>query len=577
MEASVAAPAVQPPAAVASLIETKAPRSRLVFRAGVFAIALLLLGGDAARRYSPNRWLYADGSFYYNILKGVVQHGSLDQGHLHPRTWFNGALGWNYNLTDDWSNISVGRDGTWYPKHAFLMPLLSIPLYLAFGPVGTLLFNVLCGALTALLCAELAARYTARWLASLIGIGMAAMPAIVRQAYGFNNDVFYTVLVVATAIELADRRYARAGLWGGFAVLAKITNVLFLIPFGLWVLASRRPKPVVSFVAYACIGIGLAAIANWVMFGAPWTTPYQRVLIVHNGLQEVQSHFRLFSRDFNQGLLAIWAQLRQTLSPYLLGFVGCLAFAFRRRYAEAVVFFLALLIPLLFFAKYAWYREEFLDPSYALCAAPLGALCGLFFAPRVEPDIAARTWKLGLSVGFGAVALAALVRGGVALADRTVTLSRLVPDPTVTQVFLGDIPCDYFNNQVGRWECSGFDRGQEWSFTGQTLDKFPRFDGVERAPIDLNPNPSGKARRLVFTPRWRDHLRLGYGLADGSAPVPLELVVSLGGQELWRETLSGPGWHERVLDTPAGTTVPLEVVVTGQATPTRQFYVDGTL
>src|SRR5580704_14226907 len=217
-------------------------RARLALRLAVFVIALAIQGGDAAGRYTPNRWLYADGSFYYNILKGLVEHGSLDQGHIHPRTWFNGTLGWNYNLDDAWSNIAVGSDGTWYPKHSFLMPALSIPLYLAFGPIGTLLFNVLCGALTALLAAELASRYTARWMASLIGVGMAGVPAIVRQAYGFNNDVFYTVLVIATAIELTDKRYGWAGLWGGLSFLAKITNVLFLMPFGLWVLAARDRK-----------------------------------------------------------------------------------------------------------------------------------------------------------------------------------------------------------------------------------------------------------------------------------------------------------------------------------------------
>jgi hypothetical protein len=471
----------------------------------------------------------------------------------------------------------VGKDGTWYPKHGFLMPVLAIPFYLAFGPVGTLLFNVLCGALTALLAAELASRYTARWLASLIGIGMAGAPAIVRQAYGFNNDVFYTVLVLATAIALVDRRYGWAGLWGGFSFLAKITNVLFLIPFGLWVLAARDRRAVVRFVGFASIGIGIAALANWVMFGAPWVTPYQRVLIVHNGADEIQSHFRLFSRDFGVGFEALWMQLRRTLPAYLLAFLGCGALAWRKRFVEAVVFALALLLPLLFFAKYSWYREEFLDPAYALCAAPLGALAGLFFRPREEPAIAPRTWKLGLGAAFAALAILSLARGAFALADRTVTLAKLIPDSAVTHVFLGDIPCDYFNNQVGRWECSGFDRGQEWSFTGQTLDRFPRFGGVAKAPIDLDPNPSGQTRRLIFEPTWKKQLVFGFGLADGASRIPVDLTVKLGDQVVLHEVVSEPGWQERTLETPVGTRTPLELDVTGEATPNRLLYVDGVL
>ncbi len=575
-------------ASIASTDAARAARGRLLFRLGVFAVALAIQGGDALGRYTPYRWLYADGSFYYNILKGLVQHGSLDQGHLHPHTWFNGTLGWNYNLTDDWSNISVGRDGTWYPKHGFLMPVFSIPFYLAFGTLGTLLFNVLCGALAALLAAELAARYTSRWLASLIGIGMAGVPAIVRQAYGYNNDVFYTWLVLATAIEVVDWRWSRAGLFGGLSVLAKVTNVLFLVPFGLWALAvtlhtpgtlwKKDWRPVLRLVGWSCVGIGIVALANWIMFGAPWTTPYQRVLIVHDGQQEIQSHFRLFSRDFAAGLSAIWTQLRETQPAYLLGFAGCLALAWKRRFIPAVAFFLCLALPLLFFAKYAWYREEFLDPSTALAAGPLGALCGLFFAPAAEAEIPARTWRRGLSLLALALGVSALGRGALALADRTVTLSKLVPDPTVTRVFLGDIPCDYFNNQVGRWECSGFDRGQEWCFTGQTLDRFPTFGGIPKAPIDLNPNPNNVPRRIVFTPTWASRLAFAYGIADGpGADAPVDVTVKLGAQEVFRETVQGAGWHELTLPTPAGTRTPLEVDVTGQATPARQFYFDGTL
>jgi hypothetical protein len=353
--------------------------------------------------------------------------------------------------------------------------------------------------------------------------------------------------------------------------------VLFLLPFGLWVLAARDRRALVRFVGCASIGIGLAALANWVMFGAPWITPYQRVLIVHDGADEIQSHFRLFSRDFAQGFDAIWAQLRQTLPAYLLAFVGCGAMAWRRRFVEAAVFALALAIPLLFFAKYSWYREEFLDPSFGLCAAPLGALGGLLFSARSEPAITARTWKLGLAGAVGALAILAVGRGALALADRTVTLAKLVPDSSVTQVFLGEIPCDYFNNQVGRWECSGFDRGQEWCFTGQTLDRFPHFGGQAKAPIDLNPNPLGQPRRLIFSPNWKHRLVLGFGLPDGSARTPVDLTVKLGDQEVLHETVADNGWQERIIETPSGTRMPLELDVTGEATPARQLYVDGEL
>jgi hypothetical protein len=555
-------------------------RTRLFWRCLVFAVALVILGSDAAGRYSPYRWLYADGSFYYNMVRGLVSHGSLEQGHIHPRTWFNGKLGWNYNLTDDWSNISVGRDGTtWYPKHAFLMPLLSVPFLLAFGPIGTLVFNVLCGALTALLSAELGTRFTRRPAASLIAMAMTGMPSVVRQAYGFNNDVFYSVLVVGTAIYVIDRAVWRAGIVGGFSVLAKITNVLFLMPFAL-ILSFDLPRtrdwrPLLRFAIGCSLGIGIAAIANWIMFGAPWTTAYQRVLIVHDGAQEIQSHFRLFSRDFDTGLAAIWAQLRHNFPAYLLAFAGCLAWAARRKWAEAIAFSLALILPLLFFAKYSWYREEFLDPCYALCVAPLCALPGLFFPPKAEPATAPRLWKWGIASGVAVLAVFALARGAMALVTPANSLYALLPE---AEVYLGDVSCDYFNNQVDRWECSGFDRGQEWSFTGRTLDRLPLFGGAPRAMIDLNPNPSGQPRRLLFRPEWGRRLELEYGIPDGVAMgMPVDFTVKLGDREVLHESVDGPGLHHLAIDTRAGSRETLELIVTGTATPQRQFYVNGTL
>ncbi len=559
----------------AETLSPNALRSRLFWRCLVFATALLILGSEAAGRYSPYRWLYADGSFYYNMVRGLVAHGSLDQGHIHPRTWFNGTLGWNYNLTDDWSNISVGSDGTWYPKHAFLMPVLSVPFYLAFGPVGTLFFNVLSGALTALLSAELGTRFTRRPAASLIAIGATGMPAIVRQAYGFNNDVFYSFLVVGAAIYLADRASWRAGIVAGFSVLAKITNVIFLVPYTLWLAFDRDLKKIVRFALGCCIGIGIAALANWIMFGAPWVTPYQRVLIVHNGAQEIQSHFRLFSRDFDQGLSAIWTQLLRSFPAYLLAFAGCAAWALRRKWVEALTFGLALTLPLLFFAKYSWYREEFLDPCFALSVAPLCALPGLFLPPQREAPTSPRLWKLGLLSGAAVLLLFSLGREAVALATPKNTLYQFLPE---ADVFLGEIPCDYYNNQVDRWECSGFDRGQEWSFTGRTLDHLPVFGGVPRPMIDLNPNPSGQPRRLLFRPQWEHKLRLDYGIPDGTqAGQAVDFTVKLGDREVLHEEVDGPGWYEVSLDTPPGSRETLELIVTGSATPQRQFYVNGTL
>ena len=567
-------------------------RSRLALRLGVFLGALAIQGGAAYRQYSPNRWLYRDGSFYFNTVRGLVEHGSLDQSHLHPRSWFNGRLGWNYNLTDDWSNVSVGRDGqTWYPKHPLLMPILSVPFYLAFGDVGTLIFNVLCGSLAALLAAELAAAFATRWVASLIGLGTGAVPLIVREAYGFNNDLFYTTLVLGAAVCLANRQMVRAGLLAGFAVFAKITNVFFLVPFGIWVLSTRDRRLILRFAAACSVGLFVTALTNWWLFGAPWITAYHRVLVVHNGQQEIQPHTRLFHRDFWPGLRALWGWpehgdpqgrgLMAVFPAYLPALLGTGFLAARKRFVPAIVFALALVWPLFFFAKYDWYRDDFCDPIYFLCAAPLAAWLGAFFppaSPGAEPPTAPRTWARGVGVLVASLAVLSLGREALAIAHRgPYTLSA---DISHAQVFLGEIPCDYFNNQVDRWECSNFDSGSEWLMTGVTLDGEPVFEGVKRRMIAINPHPQRQPRRILFRVPMGRSFTLLHGIPDGTpSGIPIDLTVKIDGQTVGHELDDGPGLHQLVLDTGglAGGAHTLEMDVTGPVTQARWYYIDGSV
>ncbi len=568
--------------------------SRLAWRLTVFLGVLAIQGGAAWQRYSPDRWLYRDGSFYFNTVRSIVENGSLDQSHFHPRSWFNGRLGWNYNLTDDWSNVAVGSDGTtWYPKHPLLMPILSVPFYLAFGDVGTLVFNVLCGVLAAVLAAELACAFTARWAASLLGLALGSLPLIVREAYGFNNDLFYTTLVVGTAVGLANRQLGRAGLLGGLSVFAKITNVFFLGIFGAWALASRDRKAILRFAAAAAVGLAATLLVNWLLFGAPWITAYQRVLVVHDGAQEIQSHTRLFHRDFWVGLRALWGStgagfwaaapsesrgLTSVFPLYLPALLGTAVLAWRKRFVEALVFLAALGWPLLFFAKYDWYRDDFCDPIYFLAAAPLAAWLGLLFPPVSEAPTSTRSWRRGLALGAAALGICGLGRGAVALAHREPY--TLVGDVKHAEVFLGDIPCDYFNNQVHRWECSGFDRGSEWLMTGVTLDGQPVFDGRKRTMVAINPHPQRVPRRIVFHVPMGKTLTLWHGIPDGApAGLPVDLSVSIDGQPVAHETDDGPGIRKLDLDTAryAGARHDLEIDVAGPVSQQRWYYVDGAV
>jgi hypothetical protein len=147
-------------------------------------------------------------------------------------------------------------------------------------------------------------------------------------------------------------------------------------------------------------------------------------------------------------------------------------------------------------------------------------------------------------------------------------------------VFLGDIPCDYFNNQVDRWECSGFDHGADWLMTGITLDRDPVFNGEKRRMISISPNPQRLPRRILFHLPMERGFTLWHGIPDGtSAGAPIDLTVQIDGQTVGHELDDGPGLHELDLDTSgfAGSVHTLEIDVEGSASQARGFYVDGVV
>src|SRR5882672_6505576 len=95
---------------------------------------------NVAVRYQPYTFIRRDASFYATIAIGLVKDGSLDQRRIQPQSWYSGQHPGYANLDAYWSNVSVGRNGVWYPKHSFLVSIAAAPFYAAFGVDGLLLF-----------------------------------------------------------------------------------------------------------------------------------------------------------------------------------------------------------------------------------------------------------------------------------------------------------------------------------------------------------------------------------------------------------------------------------------------------
>jgi hypothetical protein len=524
---------------------------------GIYAIA---------QRWDPNKWMHGDGAFYMNMARGIIDHFTLDQTRMHPHSWYERQMGWNTNLDAAWSNVAIGRNGEWWPKHPFLMPLTAVPFILAFSAMGSLIFNFLTYLLIPLLALRIALRFTSRPAALAVAALLAATPFFNEQAWTFSNDNFYTVLVLFSVDAALDGNTGPAGLAWGLSVMAKATNVFYGPPLLLLLLSKKDLRGALRFCTWAA-GPGLALILiNLYMFGSPFKTGYDNILVVENGAIATHSHASDIHFEnwwpATKNLLFGAGGIGQTF-PYTIAAIPGLVIMGIRRPREAVVFLLCLFVPIAFHAPFTWYRMQFSLPQIALAVAPAAALLPPFAPPTPPPRISASRirWERLVPAMLAAVLIVCGAFRAVLPKEGGLFYQR-VPEATVS---LGDIPCDYYNNQMERWECSHLDN--DWFMTGRILGAPLEFGGKKRKLVLFHPHPTGQVRTIQYPDtHLTGRLRLEYGLADNAregCKVKFNVVVD--NLAFYEDVVTAKGLKEVVLDSSLHTAKPVTVSFTSKA------------
>jgi hypothetical protein len=284
--------------------------------------------------------------------------------------------------------VSLGKNGAFYPKHPILLAVVALPFYVMAGDRGLLAFNLLQLCALVLVMWIGARRYAPDWVACALMLWFAFGTLLRPAAYNFAPDVLSTLLVASGVVALLYGRVLTGGVLLGLSVWAKWTNLVFL-PVAAGTLAVRRDwRGLVRFGAASGVPVlGLLGL-DWHMFGSPFVTPYDRVVIVKHVRWAVEpSHRTFFTVPFWRGL---WTQLTdarmglvRAAPPVLLAVPGFVALFRRDRIATLLVGG-ACVAQLAMFAKYEqWavssYGPRFLLSVVALSALPAAAALGFVF------------------------------------------------------------------------------------------------------------------------------------------------------------------------------------------------------
>lgn len=523
--------------------ERKNSLVHVVVLAGLF----LALFTQVAIKYNPNTFLFRDGSFYAQTNRAIVEGLTLRQEAFQPKSWYDGSLPWYQNVDDAWSNISVGKNGEWYPKHSWLMPVFSTPFYLVSGPLGLLFFNLLMMVLGLYASYRIAARFYGTAPAAVAIIIISFAPVVPYLTYSYSHDVFYATLIAGGFALLLFNRPILGGALLGLSLVAKITNAVIVLPISIAIVIGN---PTVFFRALIAGAVPLAsfAIANWYMYGAPWITSYHRILTVSNGVPEIVSYNNAFDLPFAEGVKRYFSVSNegevwhQAYIP-ILAYLGVIALFFR-----APVIATGLLVGvigfLVAFAKYRYGGARFFMTNVFLAAIPLTAgICAIAGAIRNGVDFYAKhrpspkiAWLVGL-----VIFLAHVVGFGLAWtfghhSDDPASMTR---DVEKLEVHHGSANCDYFNMADWKWECSGIDRGNK-EFTGLAIRNECAEFGSSAITI-----PTAAGRTSTVT--WRPDVDINRAVllhALESGARELSFFVEIAGSAPF-EVISKPGSASR--------------------------------
>ena len=301
------------------------------------------------------------------------------------------------------------------PKHPVIMPLVSLPFYALLGDAGLLLFNVLQTIILMLLIFQLNRLFCSDILALITTVIYATATLFLDYTYNYSSDIFSTLLVVGGLYCVFKQKvYAGAALLG-LAVFAKTPNIplvgviLAYAALVIWRTPGARGNRLRTIVVMTAIFLLMLvpfAYTNYLLFGSPLTTGYQRAAVAGaNDQIIIDDHVNKFNQPFVQGISQTLFDAHNGILPtnpiLLLAAVGLASLKTSKYKSQLALILLLCLIQLVFFATYDDWRashfsNRFLMTFVALSSVFTSAALGYLYArlQRTSPAVPIADKKL---------------------------------------------------------------------------------------------------------------------------------------------------------------------------------------
>lgn len=332
-------------------------------------VFLLGLGLYIAGQLEPYTWVVRDGRFYIDSNETLLHDFTYEEAFA--RSWYEEDLGWNYNMPPDFSNVAQGARGELYHFRPWLLPVLGMPLYFAFGLFGALLFNLLCYFVIAGGGFVFASRFVGRaWAALVVPLWLLGT-TMVETLYDYSVDALLVAFFVLALESILRKRGAIAGVCVAATLMIKPTSLLYVPAVAALLFEiprEDRKRIFVDAIYGGAAGLIVAALVNWWMYGAPWVFGYMRAVHVVRGEMALASTGDRFNTPLMEGLLRTFGggygfgHFYGVFAPVVLGIWPML----RRHLVVTLGTLTSVLAALVVFSIYDFDSDRFQYPSFVL-------------------------------------------------------------------------------------------------------------------------------------------------------------------------------------------------------------------
>ena len=228
---------------------------------GVAAVVFLL---GMFWLYSTSMQRYVGASDWYGYYSEALL---LKSGKVHMETGLNPRA---YPCTAPLSYYA--RDGNVVPQYP-----PGYPFLLALGSFLNLEFyvNPLVGVLSVVVMFLVLLKLTDKKIAVFFSVLWAFAPIVVYGSTYVMSDLAATLFILLAFYCFIQERPGASGIFMGFSLAIRPTNLLFLLPLAPGLIKKRQW---LRFGCHFLFPASLYGIFNWITYGAPWRFGYGSIL-----------------------------------------------------------------------------------------------------------------------------------------------------------------------------------------------------------------------------------------------------------------------------------------------------------